>query len=227
MKVIILAGGQATRLPVSAKNIPKTLIKVAGQPILEHKLAWLKEHGLEDVRFSLGHLSEKIIKHLNGRYEYVIEKEPLGTGGAFKFASQDIKEDFIATNSDELTDIDLTKFIQFHKTHLFENSIVGRQYPDVRNWGWIKNKGIQVEEFTEKPNIAKTPGLINTGLYILSPKIFKTIKAKKFSIERDLFPKLVQQKQLAVFSHQCKWFGINTEEDVKIANQLWSPQKGN
>jgi NDP-sugar pyrophosphorylase family protein len=221
MKVIILAGGQATRLPISAKNIPKSLVKIAGQPILEHRLEWLKKHGLEDILFSLGYLNEKIIKYLNGRYEYVVEKEPLGTGGAFKFASQDLQEDFMAMNGDELADINLTKFIRFHKTHSLANSIVGRQYPDVRGWGWIKNNGIQVEKFIEKPDITKTSGLINTGLYILSPKIFKTIKARKFSIERDLFPKLVQQKQFAVFACRCKWLGINTEEDVKRANQTW------
>jgi len=226
MKVIILAGGQATRLPVSAKNIPKTLVKVAGQPILEHKLTWLKEHGLEDIRFSLGYLSEKIIEYLNGRYEYVVEKEPLGTGGAFKLACHDLKEDFIATNSDELTDINLTKFIKFHKEHSFANSIVGRQYPDIRGWGFIKNQGIEVQEYQEKPDI-KRSGLINTGVYIFPPETFKSIKAKKFSTEYDISPKLAEQKQYAVFIHQGQWLGINTEKDVKIANQLWSPQKGN
>lgn len=222
MKVIILAGGQATRLPISAKNIPKPLVKVAGQSILEHRLAWLKEHGLEDIRFSLGYLSEKIIKYLNGRYEYVVEKEPLGTGGAVKFACQDLKEDFMVMNGDELADIDLTKFIKFHKEHSFANSIVGRHHPDIRGWGFIKNKGIEVREYEEKPDI-KRPGLINTGVYIFSPETFKSIKAKKFSTEYDVSPKLSEQRQYAVFIHQGKWMGINTEEDVKIANQIWKP----
>lgn len=222
MKVIILAGGQATRLPISAKNIPKPLVKVAGQSILEHRLDWLKEHGLEDIRFSLGYLSEKIIEYLNGRCEYVVEKEPLGTGGAVKFACQDLKDDFMVMNGDELADIDLTKFIKFHKEHSFANSIVGRHHPDIRGWGFIKNQGIEVRQYQEKPNI-KRSGLINTGVYIFSPETFKSIRAKKFSTEYDVSPKLSEQKQYAVFIHHGKWIGINTEEDVKTANQLWSP----
>jgi len=226
MKVIILAGGRATRLPTSAKNIPKSLVKIADRPILEHQLSWLKKHGLEDVRFSLGHLSEKIIAYLKGGYEYVIEPEPLGTGGAIKFACQDLKEDFIVLNGDNLTNIDLTGFIQFHHKHALANSLVGWYCPDARGWGLIKNKGMEVLAFKEKPK-RKCAGLINAGVYLLSPKIFKPVKVKNFSIEYDIFPELVKQRQLAVFTHQGKWLGINTEKDVKIANQLWSPQKEN
>jgi len=222
MKIVILAGGRATRLPTSAKNIPKPLVKIAGQPILEHQLAWLREHGLEDVRFSLGHLSKKIITYLKGKYEYVIEPEPLGTGGAIKFAGQDLKEDFIVLNGDNLTNVDLTGLITFHQQHDLENSLVGWYCSDARGWGLIKNRGIKILEFKEKPK-RKCAGLINAGVYLLSPKIFKPVKAKNFSIEYDIFPELAEQRELAVFTHQGKWIGINTEEDVKKANKLWSP----
>jgi len=222
MKVIILAGGQATRLPISAQNIPKPLVKIAGQPILEHQLAWLKKHGLEDVRFSLGHLAEKIIDCLKERHEYVIEPEPLGTGGAIKFASRDLKEDFLVLNGDNLTDIDLTRFLKFHNQHPLANSLVGWYCSDARGWGLIKNRKIKILEFKEKPK-RKCAGLINAGVYLLSPKIFEPVKAKGFSIEYDVFPDLAKQRQLAVFTHRGKWLGINNEEDVKMANKLWSP----
>lgn len=220
MKIIILAGGQATRLPISAQDIPKPLVKVAGRPILEHQLNWLKKHGLKDVRFSLGYLSEKIVDYLKGKYEYIIEPEPFGTGGAIKFASQDLKEDFLVLNGDNLTDIDLTEFINFHQQHSLANSLVGWYSQDARGWGLIKNRGIKILEFKEKPK-RKCTGLINAGVYLLSPKIFEPVKAKGFSIEYELFPQLAKQRQLAVFTHRGKWLGINTEEDVKKANRIW------
>ncbi len=222
MKVVILAGGRATRLPISAKDIPKPLVKIANQTILEHQLAWLSQHGLKDVRFSLGHLSEKIVAHLKKRCEYVIEPKPLGTGGAIRFASRDLKEDFMVLNGDNLTNVDLTGFIKFHQRHDLENSLVGWHCSDARGWGLIKNRGFKILEFREKPK-RKCAGLINAGIYILSPKIFKPVKAKSFSIEYELFPDLVKQRRIAVFTHQGKWLGINTEEDVKKANKLWSP----
>ena len=60
---------------------------------------------------------------------------------------------------------------------------------------------------------------------LLSPEIFKSVKPKSFSVEYDLFPNLVKQEQLAVFTHQGKWMGVNTEKDVKIANQIWKKIK--
>ena len=220
MKVIILAGGRATRLPVSAKNIPKPLVKIAGRPILEHQLAWLKEHGLKDVRFSLGHLSKKIINHLKGRYEYVIEPAPLGTGGAIKFASRDLKDNFMVLNGDNLTNINLARFIKFHFRQKMDSSLVGWHTQDARGWGLIKNKGAEVLSFEEKPK-RKKPGLINAGVYILSPKIFKPIRKKKFSVEYDIFPRLVEKKQMSVFVHRGRWLGINSEDDVIKANRIW------
>ncbi|GAF79564.1 unnamed protein product [marine sediment metagenome] len=227
MKIIILAGGKATRLPKSAKNIPKTLIKIAGKTILQHQINLLQKHGLTDIRLSLGYRANEIIDYLtclpagkDGKYEYIIEPKPLGTGGAIKFASKDLKEDFMVLNGDNLMDIDLTKFIQFHKSHSLANSMIGWFCKDTRGWGLIKNKGIKISEFKEKPK-TKCQGLISTGVYILSSEIFKSIKAKSFSVEYDIFPNLVKQEQLAVFIHQGKWMGVNTEEDVKIANQIW------
>ena len=196
------------------------MVKIGSKPILEHQLDWLKKHNLKDIRFSLGHLSEKIVRHLKGQYEHTIEQEPLGTGGAIKLASRDLKEDFMVLNGDNLTDIDLTGFMRFHKKHSLANSIVGWHCQDARGWGLIKNKGITILEFKEKPK-RKCQGLINAGVYILSPKIFEPIKVKSFSIEYALFPGLARQKQLAVFAHQGKWLGINTEEDVKKANEIW------
>jgi NDP-sugar pyrophosphorylase family protein len=220
MKVIILAGGKATRLPKSAKNIPKPLVKIAGKTILQHQIDLLEKHGLTDIRLSLGYKANQIINYLKGRCEYVIEPEPLGTGGAIKFASKDLKEELMVLNGDNLMDINLAKFVQFHKEHPLSNSIIGWFCEDARGWGLIKNKGIKISEFKEKPK-RKCQGLINAGVYILSPEIFKSVKTKNFSIEYDIFPNLVKQEQLAVFVHRDKWMGVNTEEDVKIANQIW------
>ncbi|MBI4359754.1 MAG: NTP transferase domain-containing protein, partial [Candidatus Jacksonbacteria bacterium] len=100
MKVIILAGGRGTRLQESAKDIPKALVKIDGKPILQHQIDLFLKHGFSDIRFALGYKSNQIIAYLNGRYEYVVETEPLGTGGALKFASSDLREPFIAVNGD-------------------------------------------------------------------------------------------------------------------------------
>lgn len=224
MKIIILAGGESTRLPKSAKNIPKALVKIAGKPILQHQTDLLEKHGLNDIRFSLGYRADQIIKYLKGKYDYIIEPRPLGTGGAIKFASKGLKKEFMVLNGDNLMDINLAEFVQFHKKHSLANSMIGWFCEDARGWGLIKNKGIKVLEFKEKPK-RKCQGLINAGVYILSPNILNSVKVKSFSVEYDIFPNLVKQEQLAVFTHRGKWMGINTEEEIKIANQIWKKIK--
>src|SRR3989338_7980886 len=109
MKVIILAGGRGTRLPNSAKDIPKVLVPIRGKTtMLDHQLELLLAHGLSDVCLSLGFRADQIIKHLHDigktHIEYRVESEPLGTGGAVRFASQDMKGDFMVLNGDTISD---------------------------------------------------------------------------------------------------------------------------
>ena len=88
MKVIILAGGKATRLPKQHQDKPKILLEIGGQTILEHQINLFERHGFPDIRLSLGDKASAVIDFLDndlgGRYEYVLEPEPLDTGGAIK-----------------------------------------------------------------------------------------------------------------------------------------------
>jgi NDP-sugar pyrophosphorylase family protein len=216
MKVIILAGGKATRLPQSAKNIPKSLVRVAGKPILQHQIDLLEKHGLKDIRLSLGYMADKIIDYLDGKYEYIIESEPLGTGGAIKFASKNLKEEFMVLNGDILSDIDLSKFIKFHKNVPQTNSLAVWYCQDARPYGLIDLKGKKAVKFKEKPQ-SPTSGYINAGFYILSPNIFKNIKKTSFSIEKDVFSKLAKNGQLAAFIYEGYWTDAGTEKRLKQA----------
>lgn len=265
MKVIILAGGKGTRLPKSAKNIPKPLVKIAGKPILQHQIDLLKKHGLSDIRLSLGYKADQIIKYLerdfgycprvgyevragtvsaeggrarteslsparwagrgkredntrNLSIEYIIEPEPLGTGGAIKFASRDLKEDFMVLNGDILSSIDLSKFIKFYENTPQKNVLTAWYHQDVRDYGSIHLKGEKVIKFYEKPK-HPTAGYINAGFYILSSNTLKSIKKTSFSIEKDVFPKLAQKGDLAAFIHEGFWTDLGTEERLEEARK--------
>ena len=216
MKIIILAGGKGTRLPRSAKNIPKPLVKIAGKTILQHQVDILKKHGLADIRFSLGYEANQIIDYLKNKYEYIIESEPLGTGGAIKFASKDLKQEFMVLNGDILSNIDFSEFIKFHKDVPQTNSLMVWRCPDARDYGLLDLAGKKATKFLEKPE-HPTTGYINAGFYILSPNIFKNIKKVSFSIERDIFPKLAKKGQLAAYIHKGYWTDLGTEKRLKEA----------
>ena len=223
MKVIILAGGKGTRLPLSAKNIPKPLVKINNKTLIDYQIEFLEKYGFSDIRFSLGYMAEEIINYLDSRYpkkyEWVVEKEKLGTGGALKYACQDLNKDFIAFNIDDFQKINLLDFVNFHSEHNIENTIVVYRVADARDFGLIKRRKGLVQRFLEKPK-EKKAGYINTGFYILNPSVFKDFPQKTFSIEVDVFPHLAEQKKIACYQNVDRWFTVGTEERLRQAEEF-------
>ena len=223
MKVIILAGGKGTRLPLSAKNIPKPLVKINNKTLIDYQIEFLEKYGFSDIRFSLGYMAEEIINYLDSRYpkkyEWVVEKEKLGTGGALKYACQDLNKDFIAFNIDDFPKINLLDFVNFHSEHNIENTIVVYRVADARDFGLIKRRKGLVQRFLEKPK-KKKAGYINTGFYILNPSVFEDFPQKTFSIEMDVFPHLAEQKKIACYQNVDRWFTVGTEERLRQAEEF-------
>ena len=222
MKAIILAGGRGTRLPESAKDIPKALVEVNSKFVIDHQLELLERHGVKEVVFALGFRNEQLINHINGKYEYVVESVPLGTGGAIKFASQKLNEPFLALNGDILSDIDFSDFISHFKQ---QENIVGSMtlvwMENAKDYGLVLHDDHKIHTFTEKPE-EPTAGHINAGCYILTPGIFKEIDRESFSIEKEIFPKLASQKSLSAYIHNGKWIDMGTEERLKLARtRIW------
>lgn len=223
MKVIILAGGRATRLPESAKDKPKILVDVGGKPILQHQLEQLEAHGFYDVRLALGFRAEQIIEWLNSGFQisgskfkvdHVIEPEKLDTGGAIKFASKDLREPFMVLNGDVLSDINFSGFHKKFQKIPFENIIAVFHTKDALSYGIIKKDNGKILEFLEKPHYSVS-GHINAGFYILSPSIFKGVRKKVFSIERDIFPKAAKEGRVGFYLHRGFWTDAGTEDRLR------------
>lgn len=226
MKVIILAGGKATRLPRSAKDIPKALVEVGGKPILQHQLDWLEKHGIKDIRLALGFAAEQIINYLGSKHEYVVEPEPFGTGGAIKFASQGLKEPFLVLNGDIITDLNLSEFIETFRSSGFPNMMAVYEVQNAGDFGLVTFVSNRATDFLEKPDavfLKNTQNkFINAGVYVLSPESFEGIRGKSFSIEKDVFPKLTAEGKLAVFPYRGFWQEMGTEERLRAARNFFN-----
>jgi D-glycero-alpha-D-manno-heptose 1-phosphate guanylyltransferase len=114
-EAIILAGGLGTRLRETVPDLPKCLAPVGGRPFLFYVINYLRMQGVEKFIFSLGYKHEMIETYLTDqfsrlRYEFVVEEEPLGTGGAIRLASQQATgNNVIVTNGDTLFKINVTE----------------------------------------------------------------------------------------------------------------------
>ena len=119
-EAIILAGGLGTRLKDTVPDLPKCMAPVAGRPFIFYVINYLRSQGILRFIFSLGYKHEIILDYLSKQYatldyDYVVEEEPLGTGGAIQLSvSIAMTEDLLVVNADTLFKIELERFSSFH-----------------------------------------------------------------------------------------------------------------
>lgn len=211
-KVIILAGGGGTRLPHSARDIPKALVPVGGKPILAHILDGLLASGLSlSIRLALGFRADQTITFVREHgypCEYVIEPEPLGTGGAVKFASHDLDVPFMVLNGDTLADFDYPAIVRAHQpgTAL----LVSYWRDDNRDYGFLTLAGNQITEFREKPADPQ-PGFVSAGCSILEPEHVHTVPRASFMLETVVYPELARSGRLKTIRHGGFFEDMGTE----------------
>lgn len=220
MKAIILAGGKGSRLAPFIKNIPKSLIKIGGEPIVEHHIKLLRENGIKEIWIPLGYLGEKIKKYLQKREKrdkwkvdihYNQEKKPLGTAGALKVLESKIREDFLVLSGDVMLNFDIKRFINWHKKKRGIAAIVvhPNDHPFDSDLVEADDKG-QIVALLKRPHPKRIifRNLSIASAYIFSPKIFKYIpENRKSDIEKNILPLLLKSKE--------KIYAYNTPEYLK------------
>jgi NDP-sugar pyrophosphorylase family protein len=198
MKAMILAAGIGSRLKELTSKTPKALIKVKDKTLLEIVIENLKSFGIEEIIINVYHFAQQIIdfaKEKNNfgiRLEFSLEEKLLDTGGGLKKASWFFEnhEPFLLHNVDVISDINLNKMVQFHKSQKADITIAVRSRRTSRYFlfdqadqllGW-KN-----ESTGEKKIVKATAQKLNPfsfmGIHIISPRLFKYFpEQEKFSI---------------------------------------------
>ncbi len=222
MQALILAGGQATRLRPLTSRLPKPVVPLVGQPFISYMLEWLGRHGVDDVVMSCGFLADGVRAVLGDgsqfgvRLRYVEEPEPLGTGGALKFAEDLLDERFFMLNGDVLTDIDLSAQLAQHERTGARATLALIPVEDPSAYGLVRTHAdSSVEEFLEKPgpDAEIDTNLVNAGAYIIEREVLAEMApaGSVISIERDLFPALVS-RGLHGYEASGYWLDIGTPE---------------
>jgi NDP-sugar pyrophosphorylase family protein len=115
-QVVVLAGGLGTRLGYLSNRTPKSLIEVAGQPILSHILDWVATQGCNRALVLTGHLGDRFVGFQHDKVELIFhrEKTPMGTGGALWDGREHLEDRFVLLWGDDLHMIDYSSLIQTH-----------------------------------------------------------------------------------------------------------------
>lgn len=220
MQALILVGGEGTRLRPLTSTVPKPVVPLVDRPFIAYMLEWLKRHGVDDVIMSCGFLATSVRNVLGDgsayglRLRFVEEPEPLGTGGALKYAEQFLEDRFLMLNGDTLTDIDLTAQIRQHEETGATGTLALVPVSDPSSYGLVRlNDDRTVKGFLEKPSPDQIDtNLISAGAYVLERSVLDLIPAgQNVSIEREVWPRLVDNG-LHGFVADAYWMDIGTPQ---------------
>jgi len=232
MQALILAGGKGTRLRPLTVYTPKPIVPVLNRPFLLYQIDILRQAGVKDITLSLNYQPDKIEQLLGDGSEhgvnlrYITEPSPMGTGGAYKFAEDEIRETTIVFNGDVLTDLDVFKVIGFHQQKGAEATIVLTAVENPSDYGLVEtDTDGRVLRFLEKPNAEELADLktknINAGIYILEPSVLDLIpKGENTSFEYNVFPELLKRKKgfFAFVMNGNYWRDIGTPQSYLQAH---------
>jgi mannose-1-phosphate guanylyltransferase / phosphomannomutase len=226
---IILAGGYGTRLYPLTQTRAKSLLPLAGVPLIRRLTAYLENYGFDRVILTLNNFSEQIMNNLRDfdhRCELIISEEPtpLGTAGSVKNASRYLGESFLVIQGDTVTDFDLSEPKARHFAGGELATILLSQRRDVTGLGVVDlDPDGYVSKFIEKPPFSDgRPRFVSTGLYFLEPAVLDEIPSgKPFDFAKDLFPLLLGRgAKIKGVPMEGYWFDMGTPRAYHEAN-MW------
>ncbi len=246
MKAVILAGGLGTRLSEETVTKPKPMVEIGGKPILWHIMKTYSHYGINDFIICCGykgyvikeyfanyflHQSDITFHMKDNRMEvhhkraepWTVTLVDTGdnsmTGGRLKRVSSYIEKEelFCFTYGDGVADIDITKLIEFHKSHGKEATLTAT-FPPGR-FGALEIVDSEVRKFQEKPQ--GDGARINGGFFVLSPKVLDRIDGDSSVWEQEPLKNLAADNQLMSFKHDGFWQPMDTLRDKTKLEELW------
>jgi D-glycero-alpha-D-manno-heptose 1-phosphate guanylyltransferase len=201
-ETIILAGGFGTRLREALPDLPKCMAPVNGRPFLYYVINYLRSQGIEKFIFSLGYKHEVIEAWLQTDFptldfQCLVEKEPLGTGGAILASCYKTSEQTVlVVNGDTLFKVDVEKALADHARHASDCTLLLKPMENFDRYGVVElNDDDSIKSFEEKKFYKE--GLINGGVYILNTEQFLAEELPgKFSFEKDYLEKYFETRKI-------------------------------
>ncbi len=251
MKVVILAGGFGSRISEESHLRPKPMIEIGEMPVLWHIMKIYSYYGFNDFIVCAGykqyvikeyfadyylHTSDITFDFKNGNQTFIHNNvsEPWKvtiidtglntfTGGRIKRIQKYIgDEDFMLTYGDAVSDVNISKLIEFHRTQGKIGTITAIQ-PEGR-FGIldIDSDGI-VHSFSEKNQ--ESSGWINAGFMVLKPDIFNLIDDDNTIFEKGPLEYIATNKQLAAYKHSGFWQCMDTLKEKMVLDNMWKEKK--
>ena len=247
MKVVILCGGQGTRLREETEFRPKPLVDVGGRPVLWHIMKTYAHHGFREFVLCLGYrgnmikeyflnyeamnsdfticLGQKSHLDFNGAHkeqDFRVTLAETGqetmTGGRIKQIEKYVDGDtFLVTYGDGLADVNIAALVAFHRSH-GKIATVTTVRPNSRFGVLETATDGKVLEFKEKPQL---DGWASAGFMVFERKVFDYIPDDKCILEREPLERLAAEGQLMAYRHDGFFYAMDTYREYLYLNELW------
>ncbi|MDA0110533.1 nucleotidyltransferase family protein [Vibrio sp. La 4.2.2] len=225
MEVIVLAGGKGTRLRSVIGESPKPMALINGVPFLEKQFDWLISQGASKLIVSVGYKYEMITEHFKDEFKgipirYVIEEQPLGTGGAICLASKECAEEqYFVVNGDTYYPISLTDMLENYSKN---DLMIATKFIEVADrYGLVRTVDDKIIGFDEKK--AKSSGDINAGIYLMSKNLIMNMPTGNFSFE-EFMQSGLESASISVSRHKpiddTDFIDIGVPEDYERAQHV-------
>lgn len=219
-KVLILAGGEGVKFRPLTDALPKSLLPIKDKPLLEHTLLALKDQGFTEIYISVAHLGKKIKDYfgdgarLGIRIKYIEQRiAKNGTAQPVLQAREFFSEEpFLVIYGDVLTKLNFLDLLDFHNSHRGIATMALASVEKPAMWGVANIEGNRIKDFVEKPQTKTRSHLINAGVYVLAPEVFKYIKADSTRLEKDVFPRLAREGKLYAYPFESDWYDVSTPQ---------------
>jgi D-glycero-D-manno-heptose 1,7-bisphosphate phosphatase len=217
-QAVFLVGGLGTRLKDRTRATPKPLLEVAGRPFLDTLLDEAARHAFTDILLLAGHFGQQVVEQYDGRdwrgarIKVLCEPEPLGTGGALRFALPHLSDQFLLANGDSFFDINLRSLPLSQAKNgiaMALRNVAGDRY------GRVKFQDGQVLSFHAPEEGVNGP--INGGVYVLNRSIVEAIPPGKVSLEGEIFPQLAAQGRIGGRIFDSYFIDIGVPQDFERA----------
>ena len=248
MKVVILCGGQGTRLREETEFRPKPMVLIGQKPILWHIMKLYAHHGYREFILCLGYRGQMIKEYFlnyeamnndftihlghktridyldtHGEQDFQVTLADTGqdtmTGGRIKRVEHHIDSDtFMVTYGDGLSDVDVTRLLDFHRSHGKLATVTAMQ-PSSR-FGMLAISGDgHVTAFAEKPLM---DGWASAGFFVFNKRVFDYLHPDQCVLEREPLEALATRGQLMVYQHKGFFFAMDTYREFQALNAMWN-----
>ncbi|MBU2637807.1 MAG: NTP transferase domain-containing protein [Nanoarchaeota archaeon] len=222
MKVVIMAGGLGTRLRPLTHIIPKPLLPLGEQTILEITINKLKNHGFKEFILATNYKSDLFAAYLKDGSQlgvsitYSKEAKPLGTAGPLKLLASELNEPFIVINGDIITNLDFSKLYSTHISSKAKMTVVTKILQTPLQYGVITAEGDSVSAIEEKPNLKFE---ILAGIYVLSPEVLNIIPEGMYNMPQLIRDLISCGENVRKYVLEDYWLDVGQMESYEQAQK--------